>query len=349
MRLIFCILTLLPLFFQMNQAQADCKQALELSPDNPPQRLSETGVFEDLAALKPCSSAIEYKVNLPFWSDGAMKRRWVILPQGGKIEFMPEDPWKYPVGSVFIKHFELTVTASKQVRVETRLLMNLGEDDWYGYSYQWQDDQKDAVLLDDSMTKEYEVFDLKESRGLRKQTWWFPSQKACLQCHNSWTGYVLGPHTGQLNLTARGEGKNQLDLWNERSYFASNIGKASQYNTYFTPVDTTQSLEKRVKSYLATNCVQCHQPGSPVRSKMDFRFKTPLAAMNLLGQKPNAGDMEIPDALLVSPGKKESSILWQRLKTTTTLRMPPIGNKEVDTEAVQLIGAWIDQLPVSKK
>jgi hypothetical protein len=29
--------------------------------------------------------------------------------------------------------------------------------------------------------------------------------------------------------------------------------------------------------------------------------------------------------------------------------MPPIGNKEVDTEAVQLIGAWIDQLPVSKK
>jgi uncharacterized repeat protein (TIGR03806 family) len=348
MRLALCIVTLLQLVLSFHQAQAECHRTLNLLPDNPPQKLSETGIFEDLNELKPCPQAVEYKVNLPFWSDGALKRRWIILPKDGKIQFMPEDPWKYPVGSILIKHFELK-TSTSQVKVETRILMNLTEDDWYGYSYQWQDDQKDAVLLDDSATKEYEVLNLQEGSRNKKQTWWFPSQKACLQCHNSWSGYVLGPQTGQLNLTKSGETKNQLDLWNEKNYFSANIGKASQYDQYISLTDQTQTLEKKVKSYLATNCVQCHQPDSPVRSKIDFRFKTPLAAMNLIGQKPNAGDMEIPDALLVSPGKKESSLLWHRLKTSTTLRMPPIGNKEIDTEAVKLIGTWIDQLTVHKK
>ncbi|MEO7165282.1 MAG: hypothetical protein ABI041_20350 [Bdellovibrionia bacterium] len=349
MRLALCIVTLLQCLLFVHQAQADCNRPLNLQPDNPPQKLSETGIFEDLSQLKTCPLALEYKVNLPFWSDGAVKRRWIILPKDGKIEFKPEDPWKYPVGTILIKHFELKTSATQQVKVETRILMNLSEDDWYGYSYQWQNDQKDAVLLDDSATKEYEVLNLHDVNGSRKQTWWFPSQKACLQCHNSWSGYVLGPQTGQLNLTKNGETKNQLELWNEKNYFSSNIGKSSQYNQYSSLTDPTQPLEKKVKSYLATNCVQCHQPDSPVRSKIDFRFKTPLTMMNLIGHKPNAGDMEIPDALLVSPGKKEASILWHRLKTSTTLRMPPIGNKEVDLEAVNLIGAWIDQLPVPKK
>lgn len=69
--------------------------------------------------------------------------------------------------------------------------------------------------------------------------------------------------------------------------------------------------------------------------------------MKIIGQKPNSGDMGIPDGVLVRPGKKEESILWQRLVSTTTMRMPPIGSTELDREAVALVGTWIDSLPTT--
>lgn len=349
MQLVFQILLLVQVLASSQLSLADCNRVVKISPDNPPPLLSETGVFEDLIDLKICSSALKYEVNLPFWSDGALKERWVILPKDQKIQFVPDDPWKFPKGTILIKHFELPSNSSKNIRIETRLLMNLAEDDWYGYSYQWQDDQKDAVLLDDSATKEYFVAAPHEPGGTRKQVWQFPSQRACLECHNSWSSYVLGIRTEQLNLVAVGKQPNQkqtnqLNAWNEMNLFSKKIEEASHFTKYVSLADKTQSLEKRAKSYLASNCVQCHQPDSPVRSNIDFRLKTPVEFMNLIGRKPNAGDMDMPGALLIQPGKKESSILWLRLMSTTTMRMPPLGSNVADREGIDLIGTWIDSL-----
>jgi uncharacterized repeat protein (TIGR03806 family) len=332
------LVILLALFLISSGASADCTQILKLQPDNPPTKLSDTGIFENLDQLKPCASVLEYDINLPFWSDGASKRRFIILPAGGKIQFSANDPWIFPKGTIFVKHFELPIANSKKIRVETRLFMNLDDGDWYGYSYQWQDDQKDALLLDDSATKDYIVYDPASPGSAKKQSWWFPSPNACLQCHNSWSGYSLGVRTEQINTGS------QLDSWNEKNFFTTKIEKAVQYPAYVTPTSEQYPIEKRVKSYLASNCAQCHQPGSPVRTSIDFRFKTPLAEMQIISVKANAGDANIPNALIVSPGKKETSVLWQRLKTTSTLRMPPIGSNEVDNSAVDLIGKWIDGL-----
>lgn len=344
MQIILWIAVSMTLLMATQESNANCTDLSKLSLDNPPTKLSETGIFQDLVTLKPCPSVVEYDVNTAFWSDGAMKRRWIFLPQNSKIQFSPEDPWKFPDGTILVKHFELKSSASKNTSVETRLFMKKTEDDWYGFSYQWQDDQKDAILLDDELTKEYLVFDPAGAGVPRKQSWWFPSQRACQECHNSWSGYVLGARTEQINLTGDGQQKNQLDLWNENKFFSSTIEQASTYKSYARLSDKSQSLEKRAKSYLAANCVQCHQPDSPARSKVDFRFKTPIDAMNLIGQKPNAGDMDIPDAFLVRPGKKETSILWQRMRTSGTQQMPPIGRSETDLSAIELVGTWIDSL-----
>jgi len=46
-----------------------------------PSHLSATGIFEDLARLRFHSGFVPYEVNLPFWSDGAEKRRWIALPE----------------------------------------------------------------------------------------------------------------------------------------------------------------------------------------------------------------------------------------------------------------------------
>ena len=40
-----------------------------------PQRLSDTGIFRDLATLSPETGLIPYDVNAPLWSDGARKTR----------------------------------------------------------------------------------------------------------------------------------------------------------------------------------------------------------------------------------------------------------------------------------
>ena len=199
-------------------SQADCLNLGQLQPANPPQKLSETGVFEDLVTLTPCPSVMEYTVNSPLWSDGAGKSRWIILP--GKIEFQPQDPWKFPIGTILVKHFELKASETQDVRVETRLLINAAEGQWYGYTYQWQDDQKDAVLLPDFATKTYQVYSPTSPGGQRSQVWTFPGRQQCTLCHNAWAGYVLGPRTEQLNLTVPGSSTNQLDQWNQNSFFS---------------------------------------------------------------------------------------------------------------------------------
>src|SRR4051794_41256274 len=48
----------------------------------PPALLSQTGAFEDTRALTPSPALIPYDVIVPFWSDGAEKKRWIALPGG---------------------------------------------------------------------------------------------------------------------------------------------------------------------------------------------------------------------------------------------------------------------------
>ncbi len=45
-----------------------------------PGSLAETGLFADLATLTPAPGVLPYTVNLPFWSDYAVKSRWFTLP-----------------------------------------------------------------------------------------------------------------------------------------------------------------------------------------------------------------------------------------------------------------------------
>src|SRR3978361_18531 len=72
-----------------------------------PLTLSQLGVFSNVARLEPKTQFIPYDLNAPFWSDGAQKQRWIALPPGSKIAFAPDGEWKFPPGTVLLKHFEL--------------------------------------------------------------------------------------------------------------------------------------------------------------------------------------------------------------------------------------------------
>jgi uncharacterized repeat protein (TIGR03806 family) len=295
-----------------------------------PTTLSATGLFTDTAALTPAPFLIDYSVNAPFWSDGASKRRWFVLPDGQNVAFSGDGNWSFPVGSITVKHFELGGT-----RVETRVMVHR-TDGWVGFTYRWRADQRDADLLTNGATA-----------SIAGQTWTFPSQTQCLSCHTSAAGRVLGLNTRQLNRShtyaASGRADNQLRTLAHIGVFTSDIGASSQYGAMPDPRDTGAAVQDRAKAWLDTNCAMCHRPNGPTPVTMDLRYTTALADMTLLNAAPQAGSSG--GVVRVRPGDHAGSNLWQRVQSTGSNRMPPLGVAVVDAEAAQLLATWIDGLP----
>jgi uncharacterized repeat protein (TIGR03806 family) len=306
-----------------------------------PTTLSATGLFSDTAALTSKPGLVEYDVISPLWSDGALKRRWLALPAGQVIGFSPDDPWSFPVGTAFVKHFELQVSPTATRRIETRVLLHQ-IDRWVGYTYRWNAAQTDATLLTAAMN---EPFTIDTGSGTTQQTWHYPSPSECLGCHTAASNRVLGMRTRQLNrsFAYAGGSDNELHAFGScLGMFAKPIEAPSFYPAYEFPSNVGAPIRERARSYLAANCAHCHQPGGPAPGSMDMRYETLLGGMNLIGVAPNQGDLGIPGAQRIKVGSSAQSVLWQRVASIDpTLRMAK-GSQIPDPLAVSLLGSWID-------
>jgi hypothetical protein len=101
-------------------------------------------------------------------------------------------------------------------------------------------------------------------------------------------------------------------------------------------------LGTRARSYLHANCAHCHQPGGTGRGAMDMRFHS--EEPNLCNQAPLEGDLDIPGALIVSPGNVERSLLHVRMARRDDKGMPPLASALVDEQGAELVKAWIESL-----
>ena len=313
---------------------------------DPPALLSDTGVFADLAGLTPAAGFIEYDLNHPFWSDGTLKRRWIAVPDGETVSFSATGPWSFPIGTVIVKHFEIALTEgdpNSQRRLETRLLVHRN-DGWQGFTYRWNGAETDADLLTGRETESITV--TLAGGGTEDQLYEYPARTDCLACHTEAAGFVLGVRTRQLNraFAYPAATDNQLRSWNNVDLFGSDIGAADGYEAYPALTDTAVAADVRARAYLAVNCAQCHQPGGPAPTALDFRFDTALADMNALDVVPGAGDLGATDARIIAPGARDRSVLWLRMSTLDGNRMPSPGSHKVDEAAVEVIGNWIDSL-----
>jgi len=309
-----------------------------------PDLLSETGLFTSLASLTPASGLIEYDLNLPFWSDGALKKRFIALPDNTQITFTR--PWRFPVGALLVKHFELELTegvASSARRLETRLLVRTTAG-WEGFTYRWLTDESDARLLAARETETITV--ALPGGGSRTQLYEYPSRTDCLVCHNDAAGFALGVNTQQLNrdFPYPAATDNQLRSWNHIELFDRDIGDAEQYRDLPALDDESVSLDERARAYLDVNCATCHRPGGPAPTALDLRMDTALADTGALDEPPSAGDLGLDDPRIIASGDHLRSVLWQRMARLDGNRMPPIGSHVVDEAAVALIGDWIDTL-----
>jgi uncharacterized repeat protein (TIGR03806 family) len=313
-----------------------------------PALLSQTGAFSDVARRTPSDGLIPYALNVPFWSDGAEKSRWMALP-AGKIAFAATGEWHFPAGTVFIKNFDLATDGANpgvKRRLETRLLICDAAGGVYGAVYKWRPDGSDADLLTGSLT---EAIPVKSADGqVHQQIWYYPSREDCLTCHTANAGGVLGVKTRQMNGNVSypsGVSDNQLRTWNHLGLFAPAFKEEDLHSfaALASADDPARPLEDRARSYLDANCSQCHRPGGTV-ANFDARYDTPLAAQGLIGG-PVLLDQGIDRPRVIAPHDIWRSIAYMRVNTVGDIRMPPLARETVDTKGVQLLNEWINSMP----
>jgi uncharacterized repeat protein (TIGR03806 family) len=308
-------------------------QAAGAGVDTIPTLLSQTGCVASGNATQPAAGLIPYGTNAPFWSDGADKQRWLAVPNGTSITPQTPGHWTPPNSTVLVKNFKL----NSQL-IETRLLMRHPDGVWAGYTYEWNAGQTDATRVVGG-----------KSKTIGSQTWVYPSESDCLQCHTSVAGRVLGLETAQLNgsitYALTGRTANQITTLNTIGLLSPTItGTPSTLPTYFDPHGTAGTIEQRARSFLHANCSQCHQPNGPTPVALDLRYTTALASTGTCNVTPTSGTLGITNAKVIAPGAPDSSVLLSRINRRDTYAMPPLGSMRVDTTSVAVVRQWIQGL-----
>lgn len=297
-----------------------------------PLLLSETGCVDPADPVQRDAGLVSYAVNAPFWSDGASKTRWLGVPDGETIEVDLAGDLHLPPGSIALKDFRFGARL-----VETRLFVHHFDGIWAGYTYVW-----DSLGTDASLVRNGTVVDVSG------QDWRVPSSAECLECHTAIAGRSLGLTTPQLDrdllYTTTGVTANQLETLGYIDLIDLDAVDRDR-PALVDPSDEAAPLEERARSYLDTNCSQCHRSGGPTLADIDLRHATALENTNACGVPPLRGDIGIPGALLLTPRNRDLSLIHERMDRRDVHGMPPLASLEVDTEGVDLVGDWIDALP----
>ncbi len=311
-----------------------------------PATLGATNLFADLTDLSPNPGLVPYTPNLSFWSDYALKSRFVTIPDAtSKLAYAREGAWTYPAGTVWVKHFDLDLTRGNDAtkkRIETRVLVKTA-DNVYGVSYKWNDAGTEATLVDDA-GQDFGVA-INDGGTARTQAYHIPSRAECVTCHNAQAGGALSFNTRQLNheSVVPGFGGNFITRLAQGGYLSNTPESANVLPKHYGPADASASLEARVRSYLAVNCAYCHQPGGTAPTAWDGRAQVTLDATGLInGAATNNGGNAANK--LVVPGDTLHSVVYNRVGASNGFtRMPPLGSTELDQTDISLLATWINQ------
>lgn len=344
-----------------------------------PKKLSASGLFTSVKDHRMQSGMIPYSVNSPLWSDGAFKARWLGLPGDAKIGFNRKHSWDFPNKTVIVKSFGLEMEEGKPDSrrwIETRFFTKQDKE-WFGYSYVWNDEQTEGVLVE---AKGFDRdFTIKTKEGERKQKWHYPSRAECLVCHARAANWVLGISEAQMNKD-HDYGSctdNQLRVFEHLNLFQQfaygqhvkevlpDSGKPAKnqrgsatssllpfdpdkYERLADPYDANANLDRRARAYLHANCANCHLHAGGGNAAIELGWKIASTEMKIFNEKPVHHTFNLPDAKLVVPGHPERSVLLHRVAMREAGFMPPLATSIVDREAVAMLREWIEKMPGRK-
>lgn len=296
-------------------------KALVDSSHDLPSDLNYTALFRNTVTQAPSEGVIPYSVKVPFWTDNAQKQRFVFTPPGTSISLDEKTGlFRFPIGSVFAKHFSTGDTPDKFV--ETRIMVLRNNKKWQYRTYRWNSDQTTTV------TKEVTRF---SDASTNNQMYRIPSEEECQGCHNKSRGDVLGFKPEQLNFNVSDQ-QHAMDLLAVKIDF-ENLAEIKNQPAFPDPKDEALSLDSRARSYLDVNCSYCHNPKGPAPF-FDTRMTLPIEETKML------------DGGIIVPGSPEESLLYNSLVTMDQKKRMPFTSVHVDKEGAALIKSWIEQLEV---
>ena len=298
-----------------------------------PSQLSATGCVAAGDAPRLVSGLIPYAPNAPFWSDGAVKERYLALPNGTTITPTAAGDFEFPNGTVLMKHFRLGGRL-----VETRLFMRHSDGEWAGYTYEWNAQGTDATRVVGGKTA-----------PVGSQSWVFPERPSASRATRLAAGRSLGLELAQLNgsllYPQTGRTANQIATLNAIGLFNPAVSTPpSALPALPDPSGASGTLTERARAYLHTNCSHCHRPNGGTPTDLDLRYATALSGTNSCDRPPQAGDLGLTDARIIAPGAAGRSVLVARVNRRDAQAMPPLASNVVDAAGVNLLTQWVNSL-----
>lgn len=341
-----------------------------------PRKLSQTGIFESVPKHRMAAGVLPFSINAEQWADYATSERYLGIPGTGVIGLhtkptnVPGSQFSrtldYPADAVVVKTLSLDLVqgdpASRR-RIETQILHYDGRD-WRGYTYEWNDEQTDAMLVEaNGKTRTWQVKDANAPGGKREQAWLFASRMECIRCHNPWSEYTLAFNIAQINRTHNfgSASDNQIRTFKHIGLLVD-IPEVpdprrpdkvieppkppEKLPRLVDPHDTAADLMQRARSYLHINCAHCHRFNGGGSAHIYLQHELPLKKMECVGLRPTQGTFGIADAQILAPGEPYRSVMLLRLSKSGPGHMPHLGSKIVDDLGVELIHDWIASLPM---
>ncbi|MEQ6120685.1 SO2930 family diheme c-type cytochrome [Reichenbachiella sp. MALMAid0571] len=306
--------------------------------------LSEYKFFEGkLSELIPAKNVIPYDLNTPLFSDYALKKRFIYIPKGSKIDYHPTEVLNFPVGTVLIKNFyynDAQLTNSTGRIMETRLLVKKPEK-WVALPYIWNKEQTEAKL---EITGGESKIALLGKDPINYQ---IPNMAQCKSCHEK-NGNIepIGPTARQLNRmnTFDGKSSNQLLKLKELGLINNLPEKEALPKVAVWDNEATGTLDQRARAYLEINCAHCHNTEGPAKNSGLYLtyFESDQHALGIMKSPVAAGHGSGNLKHDIVPGKPKESIMLHRMNSTeASVMMPELGRKMIHTEGVELIREWI--------
>ncbi|WP_415329301.1 hypothetical protein [Chryseobacterium sp. MMS23-Vi53] len=318
----------------------------------PYAKLSTYAFFKgDLKDLNPSTKVIPYEPASSLFTDYALKKRFIWMPDGVKANYDGDDKsLNFPLGTVLIKNFYYnTIQPGNTTKIlETRLMIKKSSG-WVFAEYLWNDAQTEAELVTGTnftTGSSVNITFKKENNDVVTTDYRIPSESECFACHKLDNKPVpIGVKPQNLNVSYNYPNglKNQLQKLVDEGYlqsFPSNIVSTVNYK------DTSKPLDIRLRSYLDINCAHCHQENARCdyrAIRLSFSQTTNLSKIGVcvMADEPIDPSLE----RIIMPGNPSKSVMHFRLSSVNeSNRMPLLGRTIVHDEGLDLLKQWINTL-----
>ena len=308
---------------------------------------------------------VPYELATPLFSDYALKKRALLLPEGTSFAYTGADEvFEMPLGTRILKSFlypaDLRAPEENLRVVETRVL-TLEEDGWEAEPWVWNADSTDASFAPSGATEEIEVIGL-DGEPLVIQ-YLVPQKNQCIDCHElvieeERTIVPIGPKARHLNRGYdHGAGEvNQLEHLAELGWLTglpelAEVPRATDARALegvaVSALDA-ETLDAAARDYLDINCAHCHNPRASegVSSQLFLdRATTEPFDLGVCKRPGSAGGGTGGLTFDIVPGEHTQSILWYRMDTEVLGEMmPDLGRSVRHDYGVELVAAWINGL-----